>query len=130
MVTSSQYYLLLVIKNIGCKVILLSEDSSNISYKNISRDDADTLLTKEFNGAYLFRPSRKFRCSLSVKYGAKVYHIGIEESKEGRLQCTDLEFDSLEELAKYFKVNPLNIVNNKNEYTTAYLRDITFAENI
>lgn len=77
-----------------------------------SRAQAETFLKMTAkDGAYLFRPSTKHHCALSVFFENEVRHFGIQLTKENKLQFEsiglDVEFSSLEEIVNHFKTYPV-----------------------
>ncbi|CAH1106045.1 unnamed protein product [Psylliodes chrysocephalus] len=97
--------------------VLLREDEQdsifNINnekfYRNTDRKGAKKLLCNLEDGAFLFRPSRKYFLVLTLKKNGKYYNLGIERTNTNKIRLNSdsssvsPEFGTLTAFVDYFK---------------------------
>lgn len=86
---------------------------------NLDRNEADVYLKiTGTDGTYLFRPSSRHFCALSVLFENEVFHVGVNCVENNKLELAvndkNLHFDSLDGIVEYFRENPVQAAVQKN----------------
>lgn len=85
-------------------------------YRNISRKEAEALLTGQIDGIFVVRPSRRIEheCTMSIMCNHKIYHLGILKH-QGKLLLGNSYFDSINEIVEGFLEYPLVLSGPNNQ---------------
>ncbi|GJQ77560.1 hypothetical protein Trydic_g20948 [Trypoxylus dichotomus] len=81
-------------------------------YTKFNRDEAEVYLKiKGMDGTYLFRPSSRYFCALSILFANEVHHFAVKSINGRKLELAingnGMQFDTLDDIVDYFNSNPV-----------------------
>ncbi|XP_044258723.1 proteoglycan 4-like isoform X2 [Tribolium madens] len=98
-------------------------------YRNTDRRGARQLLQDLEDGAFLFRPSRRFFLTLSLKYKGKYFNLGFERRLNNKIclntenESLSPEFATLADFVEYFTTKQLTF-QHQGQIVGLYLKKI------
>lgn len=106
----------------------VSDQDSLLYFRRTDRKGADLLLSGLDEGAFLIRPSKKYKYTMSIKTRCKILHVGIiDDNHTFQLQVSNGHepkiFDNLKEMINFYLENPIHVVI-VDEIQELYIRNL------